>query len=139
MWQPVIVNENKSSNLGIQKNLKINSESGLVRWNFRLISILALISSPWNLILILFGVAVAFQRFPLKDKLISIGIMGTYVMTLLSYFIFRSMYNSATERFSAGDFESAKKHCVKIKYFFIISVFSIMILGILMYLVWIHK
>ena len=139
MWQPVIVNENKSSNLGIQKNLKINSESRLVRWNFRLISILALISSPWNLILILFGVAVAFQRFPLKDKLISIGIMGTYVMTLLSYFIFRSMYNSATERFSAGDFESAKKHCVKIKYFFIISVFSIMILGILMYLVWIHK
>ena len=139
MWQPVIVNENKSSNLGIQKNLKINSESRLVRWNFRLISILALISSPWNLILILFGVAVAFQRFPLKDKLISIGIMGTYVMTLLSYFIFRSMYNSATERFSAGDFESAKKHCIKIKYFFIISVFSIMILGILMYLVWIHK
>ena len=93
--------------------VKQNKKRGI----FRLISILALISSPWNLILILFGVAVAFQRFPLKDKLISIGIMGTYVMTLLSYFIFRSMYNSATERFSAGDFESAKKHCVKIKYF----------------------
>ena len=114
---------------------KQNKKRGI----FRLISILALISSPWNLILILFGVVVAFQRFPLKDKLISVGIMATYVMTLLSYFIFRSMYNSATERFSAGDFESAKKHCVKIKYFFILSVFSIMILGILMYLVWIHK
>ena len=109
------------------------------RWIFRLISILALISSPWNLILILFGVVVAFQRFPLKDKLISVGIMATYVMTLLSYFIFRSMYDSATERFSAGDFENARKHCFRIKIFFVISILSLITLGALMYVVWIHK
>ena len=114
---------------------KQNKKRGI----FRLISILALISSPWNLILILFGVAVAFQRFPLKDKLISIGIMGTYVMTLLSYFIFKSMYDSANERFSAGDFESAKKHCFRIQIFFGISILSLITLGALMYVVWIHK
>ena len=115
--------------------VKQNKKRGI----FRLISILALISSPWNLILILFGVAVAFQRFPLKDKLISIGIMGTYVMTLLSYFIFKSMYDSANERFSAGDFESAKKHCFRIQIFFGISILSLITLGALMYVVWIHK
>ena len=114
---------------------KQNKKRGI----FRLISILALISSPWNLILILFGVVVAFQRFPLKDKLISVGIMATYVMTLLSYFIFRSMYNSATERFSAGDFENARKHCFRIKIFFVISILSLITLGALMYVVWIHK
>ena len=114
---------------------KQNKKRGI----FRLISILALISSPWNLILILFGVVVAFQRFPLKDKLISVGIMATYVMTLLSYFIFRSMYDSATERFSAGDFENARKHCFRIKIFFVISILSLITLGALMYVVWIHK
>ena len=114
---------------------KQNKKRGI----FRLISILALISSPWNLILILFGVVVAFQRFPLKDKLISVGIMATYVITLLSYFIFRSMYDSATERFSAGDFENARKHCFRIKIFFVISILSLITLGALMYVVWIHK
>ena len=115
--------------------LEQNKKRGI----FRLISILALISSPWNLILILFGVAVAFQRFPLKDKFISIGIMGTYVMTLLSYFIFKSMYDSANERFSAGDFENTRKHCFRIKIFFGISILSLITLGALMYVVWIHK
>ena len=122
-----------------QKTELENAEQNKKRGIFRLISILALISSPWNLILILFGVAVAFQRFPLKDKLISIGIMGTYVMTLLSYFIFKSMYDSANERFSAGDFESAKKHCFRIQIFFGISILSLITLGALMYVVWIHK
>lgn len=118
-----------------QEIAKQNKKRGI----FRLISILALISSPWNLILILFGVAVAFQRFPLKDKLISIGIMVTYVITLLSYFIFKSMYDSANERFSAGDFESAKKHCFRVRIFFGISILSLITLGALMYVVWIHK
>ena len=129
----------KLSQVEKQKTEREIAKQNKKRGIFRLISILALISSPWNLILILFGVAVAFQRFPLKDKLISIGIMGTYVMTLLSYFIFKSMYDSANERFSAGDFESAKKHCFRIQIFFGISILSLITLGALMYVVWIHK
>ena len=129
----------KLSQVEKQKTEREIAKQNKKRGIFRLISILALISSPWNLILILFGVVVAFQRFPLKDKLISVGIMATYVMTLLSYFIFRSMYDSATERFSAGDFENARKHCFRIKIFFVISILSLITLGALMYVVWIHK
>ena len=106
---------------------------------FRGISILALISSPWNLIMILFGVVVAFDRFPLRDKVISSVIMITYGITLISYFAFKNMYDSAVERFSKEDFQSAKTYCFRIKIFFVVSILSLITLGTLMYITWIQK
>lgn len=106
---------------------------------FRGISILALVSSPWNLIVILFGVVVAFDRFSLKDKVIGSVTMITYAITLMSYFIFKGMYDSAIERLSKGDFQSVKNHCFKIKIFFVASIVSVITMGILMYMTWIQK